>query len=149
MIEVEATVDIDRPATEVFAFLADMANNPRWQQGMERCTWTSDPPLRLGSTYDQEASFLGRSIVSSFEVVEFVDGERIRIITTGGTMPIDVTRTVTAIDDERSRAAAVVRGEPGGWMRAAGPLMRILVGSSVRRDYRRLKELLEDSTRPD
>lgn len=143
MIEVRAAVDIERPAPEVFAFLADMANNPSWQQGMQRCTWTSDPPLRLGSTYDQEASFLGRAIVSSFEVVEFVDGERIRIATTSGTMPIDVTRTVAPLGDHRSRAAAVVRGEPGGWMRAAGPVMRLLVGASVRRDYRRLKELLD------
>lgn len=145
MIEVQATVDIDRPAEDVFAFLADMANNPTWQRGMERCTWTSDPPLRLGSTYDQEASFLGRSIVSSFEVIEFVEGERIRIQTTSGTMPIDVTRTVTAVDDGRSTATAIVRGEPGGWMRLAGPLMRLMVGASVRRDYRRLKERLEAS----
>ena len=38
---------------------------------MQECRWTSEPPLRLGSTYDQEAKFLGKAIVSSFEVIEF------------------------------------------------------------------------------
>ena len=99
MLEVEASLDIERPAADVFTYLADMSNNPKWQRGMKACTWTSEPPLRLGSTYDQEASFLGKKIVSSFEVVEFVAGERIRIKTTGGTMPIDVTRTVEAKPD--------------------------------------------------
>ncbi|MEL7156942.1 MAG: SRPBCC family protein [Actinomycetota bacterium] len=145
MIEVQAEIDIDRPPAEVFAFLADMSNNPRWQKGMRRCIWTSDPPLRLGSTYNQEASFLGRRILSSFEVVEFSDGERIRIRTTGGTMPIDVTRTVEPGADGGSTVRAVVRGEPGGVFRLAGPIMRALVGSSVRRDYRQLKGLLEES----
>lgn len=145
MIEVRADIDIDREPAEVFAFMADMANNPEWQKGMRRCTWTSEPPLRLGSTYDQEAAFLGRSIVSSFEVVEFTEGERIRIRTTGGTMPIDVTRTVSANTDSGSRVNAIVRGEPKGVFRIAGPIVRALVGASVRRDYRQLKRLLEAS----
>lgn len=143
MIEVTATTNIDRPAEDVFAYLADMAQNPTWQRGMRRCTWTSDPPLKVGSTYDQEATFLGKQIVSSFEVVEFVPGERIRIRTTGGTMPIDVTRSVTPLPDGRAAVGAVVRGDPSGVFAMAAPIMRTLVSWSVRRDYRRLKEALE------
>jgi uncharacterized membrane protein len=143
MLEVEASVDIDRPAGEVFDYLADMANNPKWQRGMKACTWTSEPPLRLGSTYDQEASFLGKKIVSSFEVVEFTEGSRIRIKTTGGTMPIDVTRTVETKSDGTATVGAVVRGDSSGVFKIAGPLMKMMVGSSVRKDYARLKEVLE------
>jgi hypothetical protein len=127
----------------VFDYVADMANNPEWQGGMERCTWTSDPPLRLGSTYDQEARFLGRSIVSSFEVVEYEPGHLIRIKTTGGSMPIDVTRTVEPLGPGRCRVEAVVRGEATGPMRLLGPVLPRLVGRSVDGDYRRLKALLE------
>lgn len=64
MIEVTSEVTIDRPADEVFAFLADAENNPKWQQGMERCQWTSTPPIREGSIYEQEARMLGKAITS-------------------------------------------------------------------------------------
>lgn len=143
MIEVTAAIHIERDPADVFAYLADMANNPKWQKGMKACVWTSEPPLRLGSTYDQQASFLGRAIISSFEVVEFVDGERIRIKTTGGTMPIDVTRTVAPAAAGGADVGAVVRGESAGVFKLAGPLMKAMVGASVRRDYRALKKLLE------
>lgn len=144
MIEVTASVPIDRPAEDVFAFLADMANNPRWQKGMRSCRWTSEPPLRVGSTYEQTASFLGRTIESSFEVVEFEPGERIRIRTTGGSMPIDVTRTVDDRPDGTCTVGAVVRGDSSNLFKVADPLMKRMVERSVRADYRRLKALLED-----
>ena len=143
VLEVSVSVDIDCPAADVFAYIADMANNPTWQQGQQACTWTSEPPLRLGSTYDQEATFLGKTIMSSFEVVEFDAGSTIRIRTTESTMPIDVTRQVVAREDGTSTVSAVVRGDASGVFRLAEPAMKVLVRRSVRKDYERLKELLE------
>lgn len=144
MIEVRAAVSVDRPPEEVFAYLADMAHNPEWQRGMQECRWTSDPPLRLGSTYDQRARFLGREIVSSFEVTEFEPGAHIRIRSTAGTMPLDITREVAANRSGGSEVSAIVRGDASGVFRIAAPIMRMIVGASVRGDYRRLKERLED-----
>ncbi|MEM9034680.1 MAG: SRPBCC family protein [Actinomycetota bacterium] len=143
MTDVTVSIEIDRDADAVFAYLADMANNPHWQRGQERCTWTSEPPLRIGSTYDQEARFLGRRIVSSFEVRELEPGRRIRIVSTAGNMPIDVTRTVEPIDDDRCQVTARVQGTAPGPMRLLGPLLELVVRRSVEGDYRRLKERLE------
>lgn len=143
MTDITVTVDIERPAAEVFAYLADMENNPRWQRGQQACTWTSEPPLRLGSTYDQRARFLGRDIVSSFEVVEFDPDRRIRITSTSGTMPIDVTRSVEPISDRSCRVGAVVKGTAPAPLRLLGPLLDRLVRRSVDGDYARLKQLLE------
>lgn len=146
MTEVIVSIDVDKPAGEVFDYLADMANNPDWQRGQERCTWTSEPPLRVGSTYDQRARFLGRTITSSFEVVELEPGRRIRIVSTAGTMPIDVTRTVEPLADDRCRVGAEVRGEPPRAMRLLGPMLDRLVRRSVTGDYERLKARLEAPT---
>jgi hypothetical protein len=142
-IEVTSDIEVRCAPSVAFAVLADMARNPEWQKGMRSCEWTSAPPLRVGSTYDQEASFLGRTIRTSFEVTEFVADERIRIVSTVSTFPIDVTRTVESVGEDRTRISAVVRGEPGRVFGFAGPLMRAMVGRSVRGDYRRLKALLE------
>ena len=58
-------------------------------------------------------------------------------------MPIDVTREVAARPGGRSAVSAIVRGDPSGLFRIAAPIMKLLVGASVRRDYRKLKQLLE------
>lgn len=142
-MQVTSSIEIDRAASDVFDYVADMSNNTRWQKGQVRCTWTSEPPLRIGSTYDQEARFLGQSILSTFTVTEYEPGRRIRIVSTGGTMDIDVARTVEPVTDDRCTVSALVRGTPPGPMKVLGPLLPVIVRRSVDKDYQRLKALLE------
>jgi uncharacterized membrane protein len=143
MIEVTSEVMIHRPADEVFTFLADAENNPTWQRGMQRCQWTSTPPIREGSTYEQEARMLGKPVTSTFEVVDLEPGRRITIRTIESSFPIEVTRSVEPVGEDRCIARARVTGDPSGVFRLATPLMRKIVERSVRGDYRRLKEHLE------
>lgn len=141
MIEVTSSIEVDRPVGEVFAFIADAENNPRWQRGMRSCRWTTAPPIRVGSVYTQEASFLGRAITSTFEVTDLQPGRAITIRTIESTFPIEVTRSAEPLDHHRARVRAVVRGDPAGVFRIATPLLRRMVGRSVRADYRRLQRL--------
>ncbi|MCA9706933.1 MAG: SRPBCC family protein [Myxococcales bacterium] len=138
------SIDIARPAAEVFAFVADFENNPRWQKGMRACRWTSAERMAVGSTYVQEARFLGRRIETHFRVSELEAGRRIGIESTQSTFPIQVTRSVEARPGG-CRVTAHIRGQPTGLM----ALMSGLVRGSVRRDYLRLKAMLEaDDQRP-
>lgn len=142
-MESTTVTTIERPAAEVFELVADMARNPDWQRGMQSCHWTSPPPVGVGSTYDQVATFLGRSIITSFEVVEFEPGHRIRIVSTKSSFPLDITRTVDPLGERSCRVTARVAGEPSGVFGLAEPIIRPLVRWSVRRDYRQLKARLE------
>jgi uncharacterized protein YndB with AHSA1/START domain len=47
------TVTIARPAGEVFAFLADLRNIPRWNYAIARTVPTSPGPAGAGATYRQ------------------------------------------------------------------------------------------------
>jgi uncharacterized membrane protein len=143
MIEVLIDIDVKAPADEVFAYWSDHSNNPIWQQGMKRCTWTSEPPIGVGSTYDQEAAFLGRPIVTSFEVVEYEPGSKIRITSTVSSLPLDITREVAPTADGGANLKATIRGEPTGLMKMMNPVTRRMVARNVNRDYVRLKELLD------
>lgn len=142
-MDLAAAQTIHRPAGEVLAFLADATNNPRWQQGMRSCAWTSPPPIGVGSTYRQEATFLGRPVVTEFEVVAHEPGLSLTIQSTSGPFPIRVTRTVIPIDASTCRVEAMISGEPGPFFRLAGPVVQRLAQRSVTADYRRLKTLLD------
>ena len=74
MITTKIDIVIDRPAADVFAVLSDVTQNPTWQNGMKSCVWTTEPPLRIGSRYEQKAQFAGKDINSVFEVVEHEPG---------------------------------------------------------------------------
>ena len=139
MIEVIVSIDVEQDPAEVFGYWADWTNNPRWQTGMESCEWTSSPPLHLGSTYDQTARFVGRPIVSSFEVVEYVPNTKVRIKTTKSTLPLDITREVSARTGGGTTLRATIRGEPQGPMKFLNFLTQRMVERNVNADYNRLK----------
>lgn len=138
-----ASMEIDRPAEVVFDYIANMELNTTWQAGMRECRFTSEPPIAVGSTYEQVASFMGRAVRSSFVVTAFEPGRSITIETVESTFPIKVTRQVEPLGDSRSRASALIEGGPGGILGLLAPLMKRVAQRSVRGDYRRLKSLLE------
>lgn len=145
-MEIHASVEIDRPAREVFTVLADFERNPEWQQGMRSARWTSDPPVGVGSTYDQEARFLGRDVMTSFEVVDYQPGQSITIESRQSTFPIRVTRSVEPMGSGRTRVTAHISGGPGGVMRIFQPIVKRIAQRSIRRDYQRLRNVLEAQT---
>lgn len=143
MIRIQASVQIRRSPEEVFAYLSNFENNPKWQSGMISARFTSPGPLQVGSTYSQEARFLGRPVFSEFEVIEYEPGRRVKISSTSGTFPITVTRTVEPDGDGGSLVSAFVEGDASGVYRLAEPILRSMVQRSVQGDYERLKVVLE------
>ena len=141
------TIHAKPPPHEVFKFWGDHSNNPKWQKGQRSCVWTSDPPIGIGSTYDQEAALLGRPIISSFECVEFEPDTMIRMKTTKSTMPLDITRTVSPGPNGGTTLNAIIRGEPTGLMRLLNPLTKRMVERNVNKDYQRLQELLDGNAK--
>lgn len=144
MIKIESSISINRKPGDVFAYIANFENNPTWQSGMIRAHFTSEKPLGVGSTYTQEARFMGRQVESDFTVIEYEPDRLIKITTTSGSFPITVTRTVAA-EGQGTLVRAIVEGDATGFIKIAEPIMRIMVQRSVDADYRRLKSLLETS----
>jgi uncharacterized membrane protein len=141
-MKLTSSLDIDRPSEEVFAVISDFSRNPEWQRGMRSARWTNDPPTRVGSTYEQVARFLGRDVVTTFEVVAYEPGRSITIESRESSFPITVTRSVEPLGPSRTRVRAEIVGEPGRFFRLFGPLLRVMAERSVRGDYARLRRLL-------
>jgi uncharacterized protein YndB with AHSA1/START domain len=143
-MQLSAERQIARPVAEVFAYFSDASNNPKWQKGMISCEWTSDPPIGVGSTYDQRARFMGRDVTSSFVVTNYEQDRLIAIETTKSTFPIRVVRTVEPIDENTSRVSADISGGPEHWLiRLVEPIIQRRAQKSVDADYDRLVRLLE------
>lgn len=111
---------------------------------MVSCKWTSEPPIAVGSTYEQQARFMGRQVMSSFVVTNYEPGRRIAIQTTKSTFPIEVVRTVEPIDEGSCRVTADISGGPDNWFFGlVGPIIQKRAQKSVDADYDRLVQFLE------
>jgi carbon monoxide dehydrogenase subunit G len=78
MASFENTMIIQRPVEEVFAFLADFQNVPKWNYAIVQTTKVSPGPVGVGTTYRQTRSIPTRS-EESFEVTVFEPPRRLEV----------------------------------------------------------------------
>ena len=144
MKPVVVELEIDRSAEVVWEYMQNAEHNPEWLSNMESACWTSDPPIAVGSRYEQVARFLGKEVRTCFEVTALDPGHSITISSLpGSSFPIEIMRQVEPVGDGRSRVREIAGGDANGFYRVAEPLLRAIVAHNITRAYRRLKQLLE------
>ncbi|MET9730198.1 SRPBCC family protein [Streptomyces sp. NPDC006458] len=74
----EATVEIDRPIEEVFAFLADGDNDRKFSPRVQSMTRTTDGPTDVGTVYRSKVKDAGMTTDREFRISAFDPPHRIR-----------------------------------------------------------------------
>jgi hypothetical protein len=64
------TVDIDRHATDVFAFVAQPCNMPRWYEAVDRVAEVTPKTANEGGTYEVTRSMPGGAVHNLVDVTE-------------------------------------------------------------------------------
>ena len=138
MFTFENSLVIDRPVEQVYAFLADLENLPKWNYFVQQVSKTSPEPVQVGSTYHQ---------------VRETDEQELQII---GMEP-DQTLIIETIPPSKPefRREMVFTAQDGGtqiedrWQIELGVPEAVVsyvsgqMKASVARDLKKLKQLLE------
>ena len=74
----EGSAHIDRPVEEVFAFVADGENDPKFSPRVLEIAKTTDGPVGVGTVYESTVKDAGRKSQRKFEITEFEAPARIR-----------------------------------------------------------------------
>jgi carbon monoxide dehydrogenase subunit G len=74
----EGTVEIDRPIDEVFAFLADGENDPKFSPRVQQIKKTTDGPTAVGTVYASTVKDAGMKTNREFKITEFDSPTKIR-----------------------------------------------------------------------
>lgn len=77
MIEVEDSIVIARPIGEVFTFVADQTNAPRWQDGLLEVRRITDGPPGVGTRHVAVRRFMGRKLELTNEYVHYEPNTKI------------------------------------------------------------------------
>jgi Polyketide cyclase / dehydrase and lipid transport len=146
-VDAQTKIEIRRPRAEVAAYAADPSNATAWYKNIAEVRWKTAPPLAVGSQVAFVARFLGRQLAYTYEITDYVAGERIVMSTADG--PFAMETTYTWADAENGGTEMTLRntGEPAGFARISAPLMEAAMRRANRADLRRLKEILESTER--
>ncbi|MEV6008533.1 SRPBCC family protein [Streptomyces sp. NPDC051976] len=74
----EGRTEIDRPIEEVFAFLADGENDPKFSPRVQEIAKRTDGPTAVGTVYASTVKDAGMKSTREFRITEFVSPTRIR-----------------------------------------------------------------------
>ena len=128
-------VTIARPVDEVFAFLADFENVPRWNYAIEETRKTSSGPVGVGTTYRQIRSIPTRT-EEEFEVTALEPGRRLEIAGTIGPFHGTLTYVLEQADGGTTLTNTAVLEPSSAALRLAGPLVGGRVKSAVAQNPR-------------
>jgi uncharacterized protein YndB with AHSA1/START domain len=122
MITAESSTSIARPAPEVFEFVSDLRNDPRWHTDILEALPTGQGPIGQGTTFAiRFKPFMGKS-EGTVTVSEYEPPRRLVLRGQMGKMAPTVVLTVDP-QGEGSRFTRRVEMEPPGIMRLMAPFM--------------------------
>ena len=142
MPHAEHSVTIDRPANEIFEYLADGTHNSQWRSGVLEIERTSVQEGQ-GASYRQVLSGPGgRRIDGDYRVTVFEPPRRLEFVVTAGPARPTGVFELTANDERSTQVRFALDLQPTGVMK----LMTPMIGKQMRTEVSqldRLKSILE------
>ena len=142
-VDVITETTIERPLVEVAEYAGNPDNAPEWYVNIKTAAWKTPPPLQVGSKIAFVAHFLGRQLAYTYEVVEFVPGERFVMRTAEGPFPMETTYTWETVADGVTRMTLRNKGAPAGFSKLLAPFMAMAMRRANQKDLALLKRRLE------
>lgn len=141
-VRVETTVRIERTPEDVFAFIANPENLPRWDPGIREVRRLDDGPVREGSGLAVTAEEGGRRVQLDTRVTEYEPGRLFGVAGTFSGVPL---RLRWRLRPDGSGTSLTTEGEAdvGGFMALASGFIRGLVQQRLESAHVNLKRLLE------
>jgi uncharacterized membrane protein len=147
-VDIETQIEIRRPRREVAAYAADPDNATAWYENIESVEWKTARPLAVGTRVAFVATFLGRRLAYTYEIAEFVPGERLVMRASDGPFAMETSYIWQNAGDGSTRMTLRNRGEPSGFSRVAAPIMGVAMRRANRKDLARIKTILESRQAP-
>jgi len=135
------TITIRRPPDEVFAYLADLENLPRWNYAIAQTRKLTPGPVGVGSRYHQIRTVPAHR-EEDLEVVELEPGHRLTVRGTLNTLPARLSYTLDPVGDTTVLTNEVVLAASGRFALVA-PLASRQVRAAVAANLDELREILE------
>jgi hypothetical protein len=139
---VEGEIVINRPVDEVFDFVADECNEPRYNPHMLRAEQISEAATGLGTRFRTDLRTMGQTMTMIVEFTACERPRRLASVTRSSMMQTEGALTFDPVaGGTRMRWSWEVR--PRGVLKMIAPLVGVIGRRQERRVWGNLKRLLE------
>jgi uncharacterized protein YndB with AHSA1/START domain len=148
MLQVEHSVVIDKPVEQVWSFLTDFQNTPKWDIGVLETRHTSEGPRGLGTTFQNIGPFLGRNAVREYKVTEYEPNKKVTVKLITPAMSIRQAEVSYTFEPAENGTKLTFTGgiEFGGFFKLIQPILLQRAKRDGQGDLDNLKRLIEAQT---
>ena len=142
-MRVEGSIEINRPLHEVFNYVSDVGNYPKWMaHALEVRTDTSRPP-RQSDRFVVVLKSVGRRFEIPYERTSYESDGRYTDQALGGPIPDHQWHSSFEEVPGGTRFTRTVDVQSGGLLKLLEPLQKRAAGRQLKKDLQTLKDVLE------
>jgi uncharacterized protein YndB with AHSA1/START domain len=140
---IKHSIEINRPAEEVFAYLDQVDRHNEWQGQLVSTAIETDGPVRVGTRVVERRNIPGGARDFPYDITEHDPARKIAFRGTAGLIRPAGTYTVDPIGESSSRMSSELDLEGHGIGKLFAPLALWQAAKQVPVDQEKFKELLE------
>jgi uncharacterized protein YndB with AHSA1/START domain len=140
---IKHSIEINRPAEDVFAYLDQVDRHNQWQGSLVSTTVETDGPVRVGTRVVERRNVPGGTRDFPYEITEHDPPRKVSFRGTAGLIRPVGTYTVDPTGDSSSRMTSELDLEGHGIGKLLAPLARRQAAKQVAVDQEKFKQLLE------
>jgi uncharacterized protein YndB with AHSA1/START domain len=144
MAHASHTVTVDRPISDVFAYIADGTNNPRWRAGVLEIERTSAADAAGASYRQMLAGPGGRRIRGDYRITRYEEPMLLEFAVTAGPARPTGRFELAAVGPGQTSVSFTLDAQPTGLLRIMSGMITKQMHTEVRQ-LERLKRELEQS----
>ena len=140
---IKDSIEINRPAEEVFAYLDELDRHAEWQTSLVSAKIETDGPTRVGTRVLERRNVPGGLRDIPYEVTEYEPPHKSAFRGTAGPVRPVGTVTVDPVSESSSRVSVQLDLEGHGIGKLFAVFARRQAAKQVPEDQERLKQVLE------
>ncbi len=142
MSKIEESIEIKRPVDQVFAYVTDMKNLPKWVSAMQEVEQTSPGQMGTGTTLKGVFKVMGSRMAWTSRVTEYEPNKKWGESISMGSMLSEELLTFDPIAGG-TKFNLLFDTKVGGFLKLLAPLMTSSMRKQTKADLTKLKDLLE------
>jgi uncharacterized membrane protein len=143
VMKVEQSIEINKPADEVFGFLLDIDNHTKFGTAFYETKKISEGPVAIGTKIKRKGRFMGKELETTHEVASFVPAKVLAFKTIGAALE---AQDSFVLEDKNGKTVVtqIIEAKPTGMMKLAAGIIKSKIADQMHNDLNLLKSLLEN-----
>ncbi|MBM3944838.1 MAG: hypothetical protein FJ317_05010 [SAR202 cluster bacterium] len=141
-MRVEGSVTINRPVKDVWDFVLEPSNGPKYEKGLLEQRYTSDGRAGVGTELLRVSKIMGQTSRNTYKVTEFEEHKKVTYAPLTGPGPVDVGFTFESAG-QGTKFNYWLQSHPKGLEKVIELLFGGMIRGGMTSSFARLKSLME------